>query len=184
MTNLTGTGSTAQAAAVNGAVNGAQGDRAQRRLAVCFAAVLAAGAITLLVLTRRLIPGIPEDSAYYQSSAFFPRLALAIIAVCAILHARDVLRGASLSGDDIDDPAGNWRLVLLSMTAYALYLLAAPLAGYTLSTLAFAVVVGVLAGLQWRLSLVVAAGVTAALYLIFVVGLGVWFPVASLLNPS
>jgi hypothetical protein len=168
------------AESVDPAAEGAREDPAQRRLAVVFAAVLAAAAAPLLLMAGSLIPGIAPGTAWFRSSDTFPRIALAIVLVCAVLHARNVWRGATLSGDDIEDPAGKWRLVLSSMGVYVGYLLLAPLVGYATSTLAFGVVIGRLAGIGWRLSLLMAAGLTVALFLVFVIGLGVWFPSAPL----
>lgn len=155
-------------------------DPAQRRLAVAFAMVIVVVAAPLFLMAGSLIPGITPGTAWFRSSDTFPRVALAIVVVCALLHARDVWRGASLSGDDIEDPAGNWQLVLSSMGVYVVYLLLAPLVGYAASTLAFGIVISRLAGIGWRLSLLMAAGLTVALFLVFVIGLGVWFPSAPL----
>jgi hypothetical protein len=55
-----------------------------------------------------------------------------------------------------------------------------PLVGYGVATAAFLLTLGSLSGLGWRVPAVIAVVLTAALYLIFVVGFKVWFPVASL----
>jgi hypothetical protein len=156
------------------------GERAQRRIALVFSAALALGGTALLVFTPALIPGMREEVPYYRSPAFFPMAALALLAVGAALHALRLLRGASLEGDDIDEPAANWRMVLLAGAAYAGYIALVPLVGYVAGTACFLFGLGLLARLGWKLPLVVATVLTAALFGVFVFGLNVWFPAASL----
>lgn len=155
-------------------------ERAQRRLAAGFVGLLALGAAILLPLTPRLIVGMPQDVAYYRSPALFPSIALALVAIAAAVHCVRLLRGASLSTDDIDEPAAHWRVVVLAFVAYVLYVLAVPLVGYVAATAVFLLGLGTLSGLGWRLPAAIGVSVTAALYLIFVVGFKVWFPAASL----
>jgi hypothetical protein len=155
------------------------GERAQRHIALAFCAALAVTGTTLLVLAPTLIPGTNFDVPYYRSPAFFPMAALALVAVGAALQTLRLLRGASLEADDIDEPAANWRMVLVSAAAYAGYIALVPLAGYAAGTAAFLVVLGVLARLGWKLPLVVAVVLTGVLFGVFVVGLNVWFPAAA-----
>jgi putative tricarboxylic transport membrane protein len=156
------------------------GERAQRRIALAFSATLAVAGTALLVLTPALIPGMRADVPYYRSPAFFPMAALALLAVAAALHGLRLLRGASLDGDDIDEPAANWRMVLVAGAAYAAYIALVPLLGYPGGTALFLFTLGLLARLGWRLPLVVAVALTALLFVVFVFGLNVWFPAASL----
>lgn len=156
------------------------GERAQRRIALAFSAALAVTGTTLLVLTPALIPGMSPDAPYYRSPAFFPMAALALVAVASALHALRLLRGATLEGDDIDEPAANWRMVLVAAAAYAGYIALVPFVGYVAGTALFLFALGILARLGWKLPLVVAAVLTAVLFCVFVLGLNVWFPAASL----
>lgn len=156
-------------------------ERAQRRLAAGFVGLLALGAAILLPLTPRLIVGMPEEVAYYRSPALFPSIALALVAIAAAIHCVRLLRGASLSTDDIDEPAAHWRVVVLAFVAYVLYVLAVPLVGYAVATAVFLLGLGALSGLGWRLPALVGVCLTAALYLVFVLGFRVWFPAASLI---
>lgn len=157
------------------------GERAQRRIALAFSAALAVAGTTLLVFTPALIPAMRTDVAYYRSPAFFPMAALALLAVAAALHALRLLRGASLDADDIDAPADNWRMVMAAGAAYAGYIALVPFVGYVAGTALFLVCLGLLARLGWKLPLVVSVVLTSVLFGVFVVGLNVWFPGASLI---
>lgn len=157
------------------------GERAQRRIALAFSAALAVAGTTLLVFTPALIPGMRAEVPYYRSPAFFPMTALALLAVAAALHALRLLRGVSLDGDDIDAPADNWRMVIVACGAYASYIALVPLVGYVAGTALFLVSLGMLARLGWKVPLAVAVVLTAVLFGVFVFGLNVWFPGASLL---
>lgn len=156
------------------------GERAKRRIALVFSAALAVTGTALLLLTPTLIPGMREDVPYYRSPAFFPMAALALLAVGAALHTLRLLRGASLEADDIDEPAANWRMVLIAGAAYAGYIAIVPLVGYGAGTASFLFALGLLARLGWKLPLAVAVLLTGVLFGVFVFGLNVWFPAASL----
>ncbi len=158
-------------------------ERAQRRLAAGFVGFLAVAAAVLLPLTPRLIIGM-KDVPYFRSPALFPAIALAVVAIGAAVHCMRLLRGASLTTDDIDEPTAHWRVVLLAFVAYAIYIVAVPFAGYAIGTAAFLLALGRLAGLGWRLPALIAVVLTAVLYLVFVVGFKVWFPVASLFTAA
>lgn len=156
------------------------GERAQRRIALAFSATLALAGTLLLIFTPALIPGLRADVPYYRSPAFFPMAALALLSVAAALHALRLVRGASLEGDDIDEPAANWRMVALAATAYAAYIALLPLVGYLAGTVCFLFALGCLARLGWKVPLAVAFVLTGLLFSIFVYGLNVWFPAASI----
>lgn len=160
------------------------GERAQRRLAAAFTGLLALAAAVLLPLAPRLIIGMPDDVPYYRSPVLFPAIALALVAVCAAVHCVRLLRGAEIGTDDIDEPAANWRVVLLAFLAYAGYAMVAPAVGYVLATALFLFALGWLAGLGWRLPLVLSLLLTGVLYVVFVLGFKVWFPAASLFAAS
>ena len=157
------------------------GERARRRIALAFSAALALTGTTLLVLAPALIAGSREGVPYYRSPVFFPMAALALLAVGAALHTLRLLRGADLDTDDIDQPAANWRMVLVAAAAYAGYIALVPLAGYVAATAAFLLVLGMLARLGWKLPLALAIVLTGLLFAVFVLGLNVWFPAAALL---
>jgi hypothetical protein len=156
--------------------------RSVRRVAAGFVAAIAAGSVALLALTPQLVSGNRPAARYYESPMMMPMVALAIMAVCAAIQAGRILRGASLAGDDIEEPAAHWRLVLVAMGAYAAYLVVVPLVGYVAGTLCFVVATGILTGLGWRTSAVVAIAVTAILFGLFVRALQVWFPAPAMLG--
>lgn len=160
------------------------GERAQRRLAAGFAAALALGAALLLPLAPRLIVGMPEGVPYYRSPLLFPAIALALVAVCGAVHCVRLLRGGALATDDIDEPAANWRVVVLAFVAYALYVVLTPVVGHAPATALFLLVLGRLAGLGWRLPAVLAVVLTALLHAVFVLGFNVWFPTPSLFGSA
>ncbi len=156
------------------------GERAQRRIALAFTAGLAFVGTALLLFAPALIAGGHGDGAYYKSPAFFPMGALALLVIGALFHVLRLMRGASVEGDDIDEPAANWRMVLVSGAAYAGYIAAVPLVGYAAATAAFLLLLGVLARLGWKVPLAIAVVLTGLLFAVFVLGLNVWFPAAAL----
>lgn len=160
---------------------GVDDSRLRRCVAIAFGGLLALAALGLLIAAPALVGSARQQTPFYQSPLTFPLIALAVIVGGALVHVTQLLRGAALAGDDIDEPAANWRLVLLAMAAYAVYLVLVPLAGYVPSTAAFIVGIGLLARMGWKLPCVAAVGVTAVLYVVFVVMLQVWFPSARLL---
>lgn len=156
------------------------GERAQRRIALVFSAALGLGGTALLVLAPTLIAGARGDVSFYKSPAFFPMGSLAVLVIGAVFHTLRLWRGASLETDDIDEPAANWRMVLLSGAAYAGYIAAVPLVGYVVGTAGFLLLLGVLARLGWKLPLAISIVLTGLLFGVFVLGLNVWFPSAAL----
>lgn len=156
------------------------GEVAQRRLAIGFTAAIAVLATALLVLAPALIPGQRDATPFHQSPTMFPMAALAIVALCAAWHVLHLLRGAALDNDDIDEPTANWRVVVLAFVAYAGYVVAVPKLGYAPATVLFVCGLGALAGMGWRRPLAIGLVLSAALFVVFVLALKVWFPSASL----
>ncbi len=156
------------------------GERAQRHIALAFSAALALAGTLLLIFTPALIPALRDEVPYYRSPAFFPMGALALLSVAAALHTLRLLRGAALEGDDIDEPAANWRMVVVAATAYAAYIGLVPMVGYVAGTVCFLFALGFLARLGWKVPIAVAVILTGLLFSIFVLGLNVWFPAASI----
>ena len=158
------------------------GERAQRRIALAFTATLAFAGTAFLVLAPALILGTRSDVPFYKSPTFFPLAALALLVVGAVFHALRLARGASLEADDIDEPAANWRMVLVSGVAYAGYIALVPFVGYAASTAIFLFALGVLARLGWKMPLAISVVLTALLFACFVLCLNVWFPSPALAN--
>lgn len=140
-------------------------------------AILAAGIIAaigayLLLNSGTLIRAGGPEVAYYRSSAFFPRLCLAmlvIFALCSVI--------------------GEWRrskdyaLVWWPFRYLALligYAALVPLLGYLPATLVFLFVSLLLGGLRPVAALLVALATGLILYLLFDVALDVWFPQSAL----
>lgn len=156
------------------------GERAQRRIALAFSATLALAGTLLFIFTPALIPGLRNEVPYYRSPAVFPMASLALLSVAAAIHALRLLRGASLKGDDIDEPTENWRMVTVAAATYAVYIALVPLVGYVAGTVCFIFTLGCLVRLGWKVPVAVAVALTGLLFSIFVYGLNVWFPVASI----
>jgi hypothetical protein len=156
------------------------GEHAQRHIALAFTAMLAVAGTALLMLAPTLIVGAREGVPYYKSPTFFPMAGLSLLVLGAVFHGLRLLRGGSLETDDIDEPAANWRMVLVSGAAYAGYIAIVPLVGYAAGTAAFLLGLGVLARLGWKLPVAICVVLTAVLFAVFVLGLNVWFPAPEL----
>ncbi|MDM0084716.1 tripartite tricarboxylate transporter TctB family protein [Variovorax sp. J31P179] len=155
----------------------------QRVLAVALTFLLLVGAVALYVYAPTLITNYRHDVNFYESPAFMPRVALALVAIGASIHVVRILRGASLdAGEEVDDGTANRRVVAASIPFFAAYVLLVPLVGYWLSTVVFVLVAGGLAGIGWKKSVVIALLLGTACYLVFSLALKVWFPAAGLLG--
>lgn len=151
------------------------------RVAAGFSVLLGCVAGGLWHSAPALIGGYRPEARFFDSSSFFPRTALLMIAVCAVIHLIGVLRGLPLSaGEDLDEfDVGRGR-VLGAMLLFGCYAALVPFAGYAVSTLLFVIVATRFAGIGWPTAVTLSVLMTSSLYLVFVVGLKVWFPAAAL----
>jgi len=160
-----------------------QAIRGQRLLALVLTSLVGVGAIVMFMLAPSLITDYRAGTPFFESPAFVPRFALVLVAVCAIVHVVRVARGASLdAGEELDDEDAKRHVVLLGIVLFAGYVLLVPRIGYALSTVVFVAAAGALAAIGLRRSLVLAVLLGAAAFLLFVLGLKVWFPEPSLLG--
>jgi Tripartite tricarboxylate transporter TctB family len=155
----------------------------QRLLAVIVTAFLLIGALLAYAFAPSLITRYRADVPFFESPSFVPRVALALVAICALVHAIRVVRGASLdAGEDMDDARSDSRLVVAGVSLFAAYVFAVPYIGYAFATAGFVVVAGIVAGIGGVKSAVLAVSLSATLFAAFVIGLKVWFPDPALLQ--
>lgn len=154
----------------------------QRLLALVLTCLLGIGAAGLFVMAPSLISDYRAEVRFFESPAFVPRVALLLVALYAVAHAIRVARGAILdAGEELDDAHANRHVVLLGVALFAGYVVLVPLIGYALATAVFTVAAATRAGLGWRKSLLLAIALAASAYVLFVLGLNVWFPAPGLL---
>lgn len=157
--------------------------RGQRPLALIFTALIVIGALAGFIGAPEQIQGYRPEASFFESPAFIPRLALALMAVCAIIHVVRVAGGASLdAGEDLDDSTSNRSTVIAGMVMFALYILLVPISGYGFTTFGFALAAGVVASIGMRRSFILALSLAALSVIVFVVALRVWFPPAAILQ--
>ena len=144
------------------------GDRAVGLVALVVIAVLFAHTFTF-----RVVDWDP------LGLAFWPRLVLALIAVCALVF---VVRG-SVAPQEVEPVSARAFRVLAGCV---LYVLALPLAGFVLATPVFVALFAYALGRHQRhrvaLALALALVTTLAVYLLFQVGLEVQLPRGELLG--
>lgn len=155
----------------------------QRVIAVIVTATILLAAAVGYLHAPDQIGGHRSDTVFYESSAFIPRLALAVVAICALIHVARVVRGASLdAGEDLDDTGVDRRTVIGGMALFAAYALLVPVVGYLVGTFVFATATGCIVAVGWRTSIVCALMLSIVSVLVFVVALKVWFPPAAILK--
>jgi hypothetical protein len=153
-----------------------------RARALCVAAVIATAA-GFYVAAPSLISNFRPQASFYESPAFIPRLALAVMVICGLFHLAVLWRGrpAVADGEEFEIGAARPGPAIAAILLLLGYVGATPWIGYGAATVLFLLAAGWLAGLRWKLTVGLAAGATALLYGIFVVGLKVWFPAPEIL---
>lgn len=157
--------------------------RSVRRGETIFAVIVMLACAAAFAFTPQLITNYRHDTPFQLSPGFFPRLALAVAlvgAVWQILH----LRHAEPRTDEVDEfEVGDSRPVLVAggIALFVAYFLAAPWLGYAASTFLFVLVASLISGVPRRVSVILAAAISACLYGLFAVALKVWFPKPALL---
>lgn len=140
-------------------------------------------AVGLLAASREQIAAAASAEAWYASSAFFPRLALGLMLVGALAHLARLLAGARAdAGEEIDADSSTPRPALFAATLFAGYALAALWIGFAAATALFALVLLLALGWPLRFAMIFAAVAAGVLYAVFVLALGIWFPVPHLLG--
>jgi putative tricarboxylic transport membrane protein len=146
--------------------------------------------------TRDLPPPSKMDNL---GAAFFPNLLAAVLAVLSLILIIDSLflqpaasaedkHGAAIKGAERleEDAFGaeqiSYKTLLPTMILSFLYIILLPLFGYLVVTPVFLLALTWLLGEKWKTNVYASAGLTAALYLLFAVLLGVRLPGGSLFS--
>lgn len=143
------------------------------RLLLLAFSVVATG---LFLGTRTLITPYPENAAWFESSALFPRFALVVMALGGLIEV--YVRRQSLTvgeSEELDSSAANMREALGMLALFALYTLGVGWLGYLSSTLLFLLVSSAWLRLGWRVGAALSIGLSLAMWLIFVKALKVYF---------
>lgn len=138
-------------------------------LSIVAAILMAAG--PELVLTR------PQNGPLYTSPLFFPFMALGLVLISGIALAVKSLKGLRIVLDlDVQTTLPRLRLITAVLGIFALYTVLIPLLGYFLSSMFFLTSALFLVGFRGGALLLRALGCAIFLYLLFIIGLDVWFP--------
>ncbi len=155
----------------------------RRRIATAAAGAFAVLAAGLVAASGKQIAASASAEAWYASSAFFPRLALGLMLAGALAHLARLLAGARAdAGEEIDADSSAPRPALFAVLLFAGYALAALWIGFIAATALFAFVLLLALGWPLRFALIFAAIAAGALYAVFVLALGIWFPAPQLLR--
>jgi hypothetical protein len=140
-------------------------------------------ALAVALATPRLIAGHNPSQPYYLQSAFFPWLALTLVAVFGLIGALQSLAGVERTQtDEIDAGESSMVLGLWGMLIFGLSILVSLALGYAASIWITAVAFGLLVRIRRKTLLVLACLLSITLYGIFVYGFRVWFPTAWILE--
>lgn len=140
-------------------------------------------ALAVALATPRLIAGHNPSQPYYLQSAFFPWLALTLVAVFGLIGALQSLTGVERTQtDEIDAGESSMVLGLWGMLIFGLSILVSLALGYAASIWITAVALGLLVRIRRKTLLVLACLLSITLYGIFVYGFRVWFPTAWILE--
>lgn len=133
-------------------------------------------AATVLMATPRLITPFPAQAAWYESAAFFPRLALALACIAGLFELHQRRSAVELAdSDELDSSAANMRQALGMLALFGLYMLAVPFMGYLSSTWLFLMASGAWLGLSGRATLGLSALLSLGMWAMFVKVLKVYF---------
>ena len=153
----------------------------QRTLAVLLTVTIFLGAVVTYWFTPTWITRYPSEARFFESPGFMPRVALVIMAICALIHVVRVLHGVSLdTGEDTDDGSSNRMIVSVGVALFVAYILLVPVLGYALATFGFVAAGSLIVGLGRARSLWLASVISIVLFGTFVVGLKVFFPTSVL----
>ncbi|MFM7002860.1 MAG: tripartite tricarboxylate transporter TctB family protein [Limnohabitans sp.] len=133
-------------------------------------------AICIRQLSSLLIQPYPHNAKWFESAALFPQLSLLIVAVGGLFEIYQ-RRNQSESGalEELDSSSVNIRDAIAMLVVFGIYLLAVPVVGYLVSTLAFLLVGCWLMNFERRTSLLLAFSLSFIMWVIFVQILKVYF---------
>ncbi len=118
------------------------------RVLLLVLALLAGG---LALTSRSLIVPYPLAAAWFESAAFFPLLALGLMALAGVVEVFNRRRAIELKGsEELDSSQVRMGLAWGMLGLFSLYMLAVPRLGYLSSTVLFLLASSQLLGLTWR----------------------------------
>jgi len=138
--------------------------------------MLALTAASAFLVTPLLITPYPAQAPWFESTAFFPRCALAIAFVAGIFELHQRRHTVELTeSEELDSSHANMPLAITMLVYFGLYMLAVPWMGYLCSTGLFLMASGVRLGLGKRITLSISIVFSITLWLVFVKVLKVYF---------
>lgn len=139
-------------------------------------ALLAVVTASLWWATPQLVVPYRPELPWWESAAFFPRVALLLVAGAALAEAvqrwRGVARGAS---EELDAEAVDMGRALRALALFVAYALAVPVLGFGVASALFLLAAGRAVGLPWRQAVTLALPLAVLLWAVFVLGLKVAF---------
>lgn len=137
---------------------------------------LSCAALCIWQLSPLLIQPYPHNANWFESAALFPQLSLLIVAVGGLFEIYQ-RRHQSESGEseELDSSAVDIRDAIAMLVVFGIYMLAVPVVGYLVSTLAFLLVGCWLLKFERRTSLLLAFSLSFIMWVIFVQILKVYF---------
>ena len=138
--------------------------------------VLAALAGGLALASRSLIVPYPQAAAWFESAAFFPLLALGLMALAGLVEVFNRRQAMELKdSEELDSSQARMGLAWGMLALLGLYMLAVPWMGYLSSTLLFLVVSSRVLGFAWRTTWALSLPLALAMWWVFVKLLKVHF---------
>lgn len=127
-----------------------------------------------------LASGFPDSKDGSPGAAFAPEFLAAVILTLAVLVGIRYLRGRSQDDDATD--SGSFRRGIAMVFAFAVYAIAVPHLGFLIATPPFVLGVSYWLGGGLRRAFLTAAVVTAAIFIVFELMLGIRLPVQTVLG--
>lgn len=133
-----------------------------------------AGGLTLA--SRALIVPFPLQAVWFESAAFFPMLALSLMAVAGIIEVFNRRHAIELKdSEELDSSQASMGLAWAILVLFGLYMLAVPWLGYLSSTVLFLVTSSRLLGFDWRTTWALGLPLALAMWWVFLKLLKVHF---------
>lgn len=131
--------------------------------------LLAAMAVSLLMATPSLIQPFSAQTAWYESPAMFPRMALTLAVFGGLAEWWMRRQGVELGdSEELDSSEARMPQALAMVGLFALYMFAVPWMGYLSSTLLFLLASGWMLGLGWPVTLLLSGCLSLGMWLVFV----------------
>jgi len=133
-----------------------------------FLLVLALLAGGLALASRTLIVPYPQGVAWFESAAFFPLLALGLMALAGVVEVFHRRRAIELKdSDELNSSQARMGLAWAMLGLFGLYMLAVPWLGYLSSTLLFLVTSSRVLGFAWRTTWALSLPLALAMWWVF-----------------